>query len=126
MQLKSIAPLVSLALLAGAPTIETSYAQNDLFTCKSRIGSFVLDDSDFQAISASGVTRATFASLAPEVRQKICDSRGVVRGIKAKKDTNCLMTTYYPHWVISYWSKPEQDVVLNAQIDAVDKTNRCP
>jgi len=126
MKLRPIALLLSVGLATLSENIETLYAQNDPFSCKARIGSFVLDDSDFEAMSASGVTKATFASLAPKVRQQICDSRGVVRGIKAKKDTNCLMTTYYPNWIVTYWSKPEQDLVLNAQIDAVDKTNKCP
>ena len=126
MKLRSTALLLSLGLVAVPQTIGTLYAQDNPLACKSRGGSFVLDDSDFTAMSASGVTRATFASLAPKVRQQICDSRGVIRGIKAKKDTNCLMTTYYPDWIITYWSEPEQKIVLDAQLEAFGKSNRCP
>jgi hypothetical protein len=57
---------------------------------------------------------------------KICHTRGIWRGLKAGTNINCLMTTYYPDWIITYWSKSEQDITLKAQIDALDNFPRCP
>jgi len=66
MKLRSIAFLLFLGLLAVQAAAETTYAQANPFACKAHGGgSFILDESDFQAMSASGITREQFAALAP-------------------------------------------------------------
>jgi hypothetical protein len=52
-----------LGLLAAGPVTITAIAQDQKVTCQVYGGSFVLDDTDFKALGAKGITRENFATL---------------------------------------------------------------
>ena len=89
MKRRHIVFLLALGLLAGHASIGTASAAD--FTCQVYGGSFVLDDSDFEALgpkkmtAARGITRKQFAALplGSKERAAICDTRKLLRVIKA-------------------------------------------
>jgi hypothetical protein len=119
--------LAFVALWIVCGTID-AVAQDQTLTCKVNGGSFVLDDTDFQALAAStysfrdlprgkGVTREQFAALpaASKDRLAICDTRGLWRAIKAGK-LRCGDWSRYSEWNAELFGEAEARKVLETQI----------
>jgi hypothetical protein len=66
----------------------TAIAQDQKFTCQVYGGSFVLDDTDFQALASQHITREKFSSFAPTSKERmaVCDTRKLWRVIKSAKN----------------------------------------
>jgi len=102
----------------------------EALTCDVHGGSFVLDDYDLSVLrnSVSGdgtkITPEYFVRLSKrtsKLRQQICDTRALWRAIKAKTATNDDFVTYFPNWIVSFWSEEERKIVLDYQIELVAK-----
>jgi hypothetical protein len=113
MKRRHIVFLLALGLLAGHASIGTASAAD--FTCQVYGGSFVLDDSDFEALgpkkmtAARGITREQFAALplGSKERAAICDTRKLLRVIKAGMAHQCDFVKHYPLHSIGYASASE-------------------
>ena len=115
MKRRRIGFLLSFGVLAvQASTVSAPAAD---FTCKVYGGSFVLDDSDFRALEGT-VTREQFASLAPDRRISICQTRKLWRLIKAGKADVCDFTTHYKGYNALYFGDSEVDMAMDAQSKA--------
>ena len=96
----------------------TAIAQDQKFTCQVYGGSFVLDDTDFQALASQHITREKFSSFAPTSKERmaVCDTRKLWRVIKSGKTTRCDWDTRYPKWNAEFFSPTEQEMVLSDQV----------
>ncbi len=84
------------------------------FTCKVHGGSFVLDDTDFEALASAGITRQKLAALAPKDRVSVCDTRMVARLVKSGKADECAFDQYDYQVVVAYLDKSERPAALKA------------
>jgi hypothetical protein len=127
MKQRRISFLAFVALLIVGGTI-AAIAQDQTLTCKVNGGSFVLDNTDFEALAAStysfrdlprgkGVTREQFASLPATSKDRlaICDTRALWRAIKAGK-LRCDNWSRYSEWNAELFGEAELRKVLEVQI----------
>ncbi len=121
--------VVAVGCAASASAADEKLSKEAL-TCDVHGGSFVLDDYDLNVlkdtVSGDGtkITPEYFVRLSKrtsKLRMQICDSRALWRSIKAKTATNDDFTTYFPNWIVSFWSKEEQKIILDYQIDMAAK-----
>lgn len=94
--------------------------------CQVYGGPLVLDDGDFKAVAAGGITREKFAALAPNAftRKSVCDTRKLWRLVKAGKAGWCDFMLHYRNYAIVYFDKSEVPAVHAAQEKLV--TKQCP
>jgi hypothetical protein len=126
------------ALVFGCATpafaSENDSTPDKSLTCNVYDGSFVLNESDFAALNRPSlkpkdkITLAYFASLKrdSELRSQICDTRKLLRLIKAGKATNDDFNRHYPKWIADFWSEEEVNVVLKYQIEMAVKNSPNP
>lgn len=85
----------------------------------------MLNDTDFVSLAQEKqgryrITKEQFASLKPdgEVRLRICDTRKILRLVRAKKVTEDDFVDNYKWWLPPvYLTAPERKEILDAQID---------
>jgi hypothetical protein len=120
-----------IALVLAAAVLATRLAKaparaDDIsaLTCDVRGGSFVLDDTDFAALAAAGVSRERFLSLAFDSRDRraVCDTRMLSRLIKSGAADACDFDRY--DVATKYFDKSE----LRAALDTITKPHagKCP
>jgi hypothetical protein len=107
------------ALVVQASTVIAPAAD---FTCQVYGGSFVLDDSDFEALAdkkipSQIITREKFATLAPtsKIRVAICDTRKLWRVVQTGKAHACDFEKHYENWSVVYASPSEGNKLVMAQ-----------
>jgi hypothetical protein len=113
MKRRSIGLFLSVAIAAAHLASGPARAEDaKSFKCDVRGGSFVLDDTDFQALAGVGITRENFASSAAKYRVSICDTRMVARLVKAGKADTCDFDQYQV--VTKYFDKSELAAAVKA------------
>jgi len=120
-----IALLLAATVLAARSANAPARADDTTaLTCDARGGSFVLDDTDFAALAAAGVSRERFLSLAMDSRDRraVCDTRMLSRLIKSGTADACDFDRY--DVVTKYFDKSE----LRAALDTLTKRHagKCP
>jgi hypothetical protein len=97
-------------------------------TCTVTGDSFVMDDADFNALAnpeARGanppLTRQFFTSLKSTsvLREQICDSRGLLRGIRRLGPDHCTnrFLKGFPRWLLQFFTEAEQKTLVDCQIN---------
>jgi hypothetical protein len=115
MKRRQIGLFLSVGILAVQLSNGSSVADDAKpFTCHVKGGSFVLDDTDFEALASAGVTRQKLAALAPKDRVSVCDTRMVARLVKSGKADECAFDQYDYQVVVAYLDKSERPAALKA------------
>jgi len=121
--------ILVLALTCPGRAQDKQISEKDL-TCKVYGGSFVLDDTDFAALTQDklGVykmpkERFVTLKLDSAAHVAICDSRKVWRLVRDKKVTIDDFVDRYK-WRPDYFTSAELKKVLDAQIDVASKNWR--
>jgi hypothetical protein len=117
MKPRQIALFLSVGILAVHLSNGSAVATDaKSFTCLVKGGSFVLDDTDFEALASAGITREKFAALALKDRVPVCDSRMVARLVKLGKADECDFDQYDYQVVAKYFDKSERPAALKAAV----------
>jgi hypothetical protein len=121
--------ILVLALTCPGRAQDKPISEKDL-TCKVFGGSFVLDDTDFVALTQEKlgtykVSREKFVTFKPDsaVHIAICDSRKLWRLVRDKKVTIDDFVDRYK-WMPNYFNEAELKKVVDAQIDVAAKNWR--
>ena len=113
--------LLRVALITAAipVLVAAPHAQDKTFTCYVRAISFVLDNSDFDALKDAKVTQEKFASFPPGSAQRanVCETRRVARLAKAGK------IGYSDFVALKYW---RGDYLSDSEAPLVLKRSRRP
>jgi hypothetical protein len=118
--------LLAMACAAPASAADEKKIPAAALTCEVPGGSFVLDDTDFKALTGPNatddpsrkgepaLTPAYFAMLkrTSVLRHQICDSRALLRLIKSGRCENEDFKTLR-FWVPQFFTDKEQDVLID-------------
>jgi hypothetical protein len=109
--------LVAAALFASSAKAPARADDISALTCDVHGRFFILDDTDFAALAAAGVSRERFLSLALDSRDRraVCDTRMLSRLIKSGAADACDFDRY--DVVTRYFDKSE----LRAALDTITK-----
>ena len=115
--MRSMMAIAAFMISVALPLPALASAQDSNFSCRVDGTSFVLDDSDFAAMSRGGMTREKFAASSPgsSIRISVCDTRALWRLIKAGNLNGCEVA-HHKNWVAEFFSSAETSVVFEPML----------